>query len=663
MENNNKYLSLGGVIISLGIAFGDIGTSPLYVMKAFLAWSSVTNIEYTLGFLSCVIWTLTLQTTLKYMIITLKADNHGEGGIFSLFALLRKKKGWLFFFAIIGGSTMLADGIITPSITVLSAVEGLEYINRDIPVLPITLLIITILFFIQQFGTSFLGKSFGPIMFVWFGTIGILGFFFVLKNPQVMLAFNPYYAYNLLVHHPEGFLLMGAVFLCTTGAEALYADLGHCGLWNIRVSWIYVKLMLILNYLGQGSWIISNLSNLEGHNPFYGIMPAWFMPFGVVLATIAAVIASQALISGSYTLISEAISLNFWPRVKIKYPSKAKGQIYIPLVCTSLFISCILVILYFKTSSALEAAYGLAITITMLATTILTLGYLQIKKRPLVLIVLFAITYFTIEGAFLFSNLNKFTHGGWFTVAVASLLSAVMLSMYYGRKVRNRFITFHKLEKYLPILADMSEDVTIPKLGENLVYTTHADRLGEIEAKIIDSIIMRNPPKRADHYWFLHVDIVDEPFKLEYKITELVENKVTRIDFYLGFKVQPRINEYLKEVISILTREGKFDPLSTNPSLRKHDIKSSFTFVHIDRSVFKHNDLPYFESLALNLYYRFKKFGLADIKAYGLEANQIINEHIPLTIPSSNGKMPAIKKADSSRFVVNKEPQASGRQE
>lgn len=649
-ENHSKLLSLSGVIISLGIAFGDIGTSPLYVMKAFADWSSVVNTQYTLGFLSCIIWTLTIQTTLKYIIITLRADNHGEGGIFSLFALLRRKRGWLFVFAIIGGSTMLADGIITPSITVLSAVEGLKYISPHLPVLPITLVIITVLFFVQQFGTSFLGKSFGPVMVLWFTTIGALGLLYVIKNPVVLKAFNPVYAYTLLVHHPQGFLLLGAVFLCTTGAEALYADLGHCGLWNIRISWIFVKTMLILNYLGQGAWIITHQQALEGHNPFYSIMPVWLLPFGVVLATLAAIIASQALISGSYTLISEAISLNFWPRVKIKYPSQVKGQIYVPIVTTGLYICCILVILYFKTSSALESAYGLAITITMLATTILVLAYLKRRKKPIILILLFGATYFIIEGAFLLSNLNKFSHGGWFTLAVGSLLSVIMLSMYSGRKVRNRFISFRKLDEYLPVLADMSEDTTIPKLSQNLVYTTHADRVTEIEDKTLHSIIMRNPPKRADHYWFLHVDIVDAPYSLSYKVTDLYKNKVTRVDFYLGFRVSQRIDDYFKEVLANLTAEGKYDPLSTNPSLRNYGVKSSFTFVKIDRSAYRNNDLPYFDKLSLNLYYRLKKLGLSDIKAYGLESNQVITEHIPLTIPVAESKVPALREMKLSNI-------------
>lgn len=639
-----KKLSFAGVIISLGIVFGDIGTSPLYVLKAFVNSSSNITAELTLGILSCIIWTLTLQTTVKYVLITLKADNRGEGGIFSLFALLRKKRSWLFIFAIIGGSTMLADGIITPSITVLSAVEGLTMINPGIPVLLIALIIIAFIFFIQQFGTSFIGKSFGPMMAIWFSTLGILGFTHVLGNLEVLKAFNPYYAINLLFNHPEGFILLGAVFLCTTGAEALYADLGHCGLKNIRTSWIFVKTTLILNYLGQGAWIIENINNLEeGVNPFFAIMPQWFLPFGIVLSTVAAIIASQALITGSYTLLNEAVSLNFWPRLRVKYPSHAKGQMYVPAVCVALYIGCTFVILLFKNSSALEAAYGLAITITMLMTTILVSFFLIMQKRPIWMVLIFTLIYFTIEGAFLLSNFNKFSHGGWFTILVGSLLSLLMLTMHHGRKVRNRYLSFYRLKPYLPIISDLSEDETIPKFSGNLVYTTHANNITDLEAKTVDSILKRDP-KRADHYWFLHVDIIDEPDTLEYKVTELWPGKITRIDFYIGFKVQPKINEYFKQVLTHLSENGKIDLLSKHPSLRKHNIMSVFKFVHIDRSIRKQTELKLFDGLALNIYYLMKKWGLSDITAYGIEPSQVVVEQIPLTIPSEKSKTREIKE-------------------
>lgn len=640
-----KKLSLAGVIVSLGIVFGDIGTSPLYVLKAILGTTSQINELLIIGSLSCIIWTLTLQTTIKYVIITLKADNKGEGGIFSLFALLRKRYKGLFIFALIGGSTLLADGIITPSITVMSAIEGLKIIDPQIPVIPIVLIIIGGLFFIQQFGTSFVGKSFGPIMFLWFAMLGILGIKQLIDNPVVLKAFNPYYAFLLLSEHPHGILILAAVFLCTTGAEALYADLGHCGLKNIRVSWIFVKAMLIITYLGQGAWVLRNAAFIQPEtNPFYAIIPLWFLPYGIVIAAIAAIIASQALISGSYTLISEAISLNFWPNTRIKFPSHSKGQMYVPSINWLLFVSCCFVILLFQSSTNMEAAYGLSITITMLMTTILVAFYLKIKRIPNVLIYIFFSTYMIIESAFLIGNMHKFTHGGWFTIFVGSILSAIMLAMFHGRRVRNRFITFEKLKNYLPVISDMSYDETIPKFAGNVVYTTHADRQTDLESKTIQSILTRHP-KRADLYWFLHVDIIEDPYMLEYKVTNLWKSKIWRIDFYIGFKMQPRINDYFQQVLQHLSDEGKISLISNHPSLKKHHILNDFRFVQIDRRVKKNNELGFFDRIALMFYYRFKQIGISDINAYGLDASLVTTELLPLTIPSK-ARVPIIAKRE-----------------
>lgn len=636
-------LSTWGVIVALGIIYGDIGTSPLYVVKAILGATNTVTPDFVIGALSCIIWTLTLQTTIKYVVITLRADNRGEGGIFSLFALLRRKRAGLYIFALIGGSTLLADGIITPAITVTSAIEGLRIISPTIPVIPIVLGIITLLFFIQQFGTSAVGKSFGPIMFFWFLMLGLLGVIEIFEAPFILKAFNPWYAVKLVATHPQALLLMGAVFLCTTGAEALYTDLGHCGIHNIRTGWIYVKITLVLNYLGQGAWVLANLGHLgEPVNPFYNIMPHWFLPLGIGMATMAAIIASQALISGSYTLISEAISLNFWPKLRIKYPSTAKGQMYVPTLNWMLFVSCCLVVLLFGSSEAMEAAYGLSITVTMLMTTILMVSYLTLRRTSFWAIALFAVFYLTIEGAFFAANLTKFMHGGWVTVVIASFLSVIMYLMYNGRRVRNRFITYDKVEGYLPILADLSKDETIPKYANNLVYTIHANNKTDIEAKTIHSIVSRQP-KRADRYWFLHVDILDVPNTLEYKVSELCPGCVYRIDFYLGFKVQPKINEYFKQVLKHMTETGSLDLTSSHPSLSKHGIMGDFRFVQIDRKVIRHVDLPFFDKLSLNMYYLLRRMGFSDVNAYELDSSLVTVERIPLTIPSKS-KIPVIHK-------------------
>lgn len=648
MANNHhhsfKKISLTGLIVSLGIVFGDIGTSPLYVLKAIISAGQNLNELLIVGSLSCIIWTLTLQTTVKYVFITLRADNKGEGGIFSLFALLRRNQKWLFIFALVGGGTLLADGVITPSITVMSAIEGLALVNPNIPVIPIVLVIIAALFFVQQFGTAFVGKSFGPIMVVWFLMLGFFGIIQVFENPIVLKAFNPWYGIELLYQYPGGFLLLGAIFLCTTGAEALYADLGHCGLKNIRVSWFFVKTTLILNYLGQGAWVLSqmNKNGLPDINPFYGIIPPMLIPFAILMATMAAVIASQAMISGSFTLVSEAISLNFWPKIKIKYPSYSKGQMYIPSINWILMSSCFMVVLLFQSSTNMEAAYGLSITITMLMTTLLMVFYLHRQQTKTIRVVLFLMVYAVIEGSFLISNVHKFSQGGWFTILIASFLSGMMLSMYHGRKVRNRFITFEKLDAHLPVIADISEDTSIPKYSGNLVYTTHANRLNELEAKTIQSIITRQP-KRADNYWFLHVDILDDPYTLEYKVTELIPGKITRIDFFLGFRVQPRIHEYFKQVLKHLADEGRINLTSKHPSLAKRKIVSDFRYVFIDRRIFRQIDLPFFDRTALNLYYQLKWLGMSDINAYGLDSSLVTVERIPLTIPS-NSVAPIILK-------------------
>jgi KUP system potassium uptake protein len=623
-------LSAAGLLVTLGIVFGDIGTSPLYVMKAVIREDFPIEPDFIIGVLSCVIWTLTIQTTLKYVFITLRADNKGEGGIFSLFALLRKSKRRIYILAIIGGSTLLADGIITPSITVVSSIEGLKLINPAIQVVPIVLGILTLIFAVQQFGTENIGRFFGPVMLCWFLMLGILGIAEIHEQVAVLKAFNPWYALHLLWKYPGSILLLGAVFLCTTGAEALYTDLGHCGIKNIRISWIFVKATLILNYLGQGAWLLSHSHELASlPNPFYAIMPVWFLPVGIALATAAAIIASQALISGSYTLISEAISLNFWPKIKIKYPTLQKGQMYIASINWFLWLSCLLVVLIFRASDNMEAAYGLSITITMLITTFLMVSYLSLKQTSVALIGIFLATYLVIEGAFLYANLFKFTHGGWFTILAAGLLVIVMLSWYHGRKITNRYLRFLPLEQYLDVIKDLRNDSSIPKTASNLVFLTKANRASDVESKILLSILNRQP-KRADHYWFIHVDIMDDPHAMEYKVTHIIPGILTRVDFFLGFKVEPRINSMFKHITHELAREGEIDLFSGYPSLRKHNILTDFRFIMIDRLNISDLDFSWIERLVMNVYLFFVRHTQTDVKSLGFDVSTVHIEPMPL---------------------------------
>ena len=610
-ENSNNQISnltFAGFVITLGIVFGDLGTSPLYVMRAIVGGAAgEINNDFIFGAVSCVIWTLTLQTTLKYVVITLRADNKGEGGIFSLYALVRRKNRWLYIPAMIGGAALLADGIITPAITVVSAVEGLEIINPDLPVLPIALIIIFSLFFIQRFGTRFIGKWFGPVMLLWFGMLAILGFSQILKFPPILNSFNPYYAYKLLSEYPKGFLLLGAIFLCTTGAEALYSDLGHCGRKNIKVSWIFVKIALIVNYLGQGAWI---------------------------LATSAAIIASQAVISGSYTLISIAIKLNFWPKLKINYPTDIMGQMYIPTINWFLWFACSFVIIGFQKSSNMEAAYGLTITIDMLiTTTLLAFHLLYNKRRSIPLLFGFLLIYFTIEGSFLIANVNKFSHGGWFTLLLAGVLFIIMFVWYKGRIVKKRFFEFVKIDNYKKIILDLNKDESIPKYSTNLVYLTRADFKTDIESKIIYSIINKSP-KRADTYWFIHVHTVDEPHTLEYSVDSIVPKVIMRVEFRLGFKVEPKINLYFRQVIEDLARNNEIDIISHYESLKQHNIMGDFRFVVINRIQNYDFDFSPFEQLIMDVYSVLKKIGITDVKAFGLDTSNVEVEKVPLVIDS-----------------------------
>ena len=624
-------VSTAALLVTLGIIFGDIGTSPLYVLKAIVGEQPI-DAETIKGALSCIFWTLTLQTTLKYVILTLRADNKGEGGIFSLYTLVRRAKiKWLMFPAIIGGSTLLADGIITPPISVASAVEGLRSVNPNIQTIPIIIAILAALFAIQQFGTKFVGKFFGPAMLVWFLMLSILGGIQISTNVSVMSAINPYYAYRLLFLHPGGFLVLGAVFLCTTGAEALYSDLGHCGKQNIRISWIFVKTALLLNYFGQGAWLIAQEGHKLTSNPFYGVMPPWFVPAGIIISTMAAIVASQALISGSFTLINEAIRLNFWPKVKVKYPTDLKGQLYIPSINWLLLLGCIGIVLYFRESSGMEAAYGLAIILTMLMTTTLLTYYMIIRRYNRIFILLCLVTYTVIETSFLIANLNKFTHGGWITMLIASVLITVMLVWYQARKIRNRYVEFVTLADYLPILEDLSRDLSVPKYATHLVYLTSANNREEIESKIIYSI-MQKQPKRADIYWFVHVDVVDEPYRMEYKVNEFIHDDVIRIDFRLGFRINPRVNLMFRKVVEDMVRNNEVDITSRYKSLNKNNIIGDFRFIVIEKFVSYDNELPFYEKVILDIHSLLKHLGLSEAKAFGLDTSSVTVETVPLII-------------------------------
>jgi len=654
-------VSLGGLLVALGIIYGDIGTSPLYVFKAIIDGRQINEL-LIIGGVSLIFWTLTLQTTVKYVLLTLKADNKGEGGIFSLYALVRRHAKWTVFFGMVGGAALLADGIITPPITVTSAIEGLRNIEvlHDISTRTIVEIVIAILiglFVMQQFGAKSIGKLFGPIMFIWFTMLAVLGISHIVDDLAVFKAINPYYGIKLLITNPGWFLILGAVFLCTTGAEALYSDLGHCGRGNIRMSWIYVKTCLILNYLGQGAYMLAHHKGVmfasEDYmknaafmaqnpgakamvNPFFAIMPEWFVLFGIIIATMASIIASQALISGSFTLVSEAMRLNLWPKLKINYPTDMRGQLYIPSINWILLTGCLIVVVIFQESSRMEAAYGLSITLCMLMTSCLFGYYLYVHRAKVFYVALYLVVYLTIEMAFFAGNLVKFAHGGYITVLIGGALFAIMYVWFKARKIKNRYNEFVRMDQYIPILQELSNDSSIPKYATHLVYMTSANNPKEIEHKIMYSILNKKP-KRADIYWFVHVDVLDEPYRTEYIVETIIPNEIVRVEFRLGFRVEQRISLMFRKVVEDMVNNKEVNINSRYESLSKNKVTGDWQFIVMEKFLSHDNDLPINERFIMNFYFLLKKISLSEEKGFGLDSSFVTTEKYPLVVaPVSN---------------------------
>ncbi|MBN9380098.1 MAG: KUP/HAK/KT family potassium transporter [Chitinophagaceae bacterium] len=637
--SHSKKITTAGLLITLGIIYGDIGTSPLYTFQTILNEGGKVSSELVLGAISCVFWTLTLQTTFKYVLITLQADNRGEGGVFSLFALVRRYGKKLVYPAIIGAGTLLADGIITPPISVTSAIEGLNSVKGlehvIVPgnnlVVELVLVILLLLFVFQRFGTKVVGGSFGPIMFIWFSMLAVLGVNQIIHYPFVLKALSPHYGLELLIRHPKGFWLLGAVFLCTTGAEALYSDLGHCGRRNIQVSWIFVKTALVLNYLGQGAWVLLQQKTTLGNvNPFFAIVPHWFLVPSVFIAMAASIIASQALISGSFTLINEAISLNFWPKVTVKFPTDVRGQIYIPSINWILCTGCFLVVLYFRTSESMTAAYGFSITIAMLMTTILVYHFLRYVKHYSVWAVApILIVFIIVESSFFVANAVKIVKRLFFLVFEVGLIFTMYI-WHHARKINNRFLNFIDLKEYIPLLENLSNDNSVPKFACHLIYLTKANRPAQIEEKILYSIFSHNP-KRADVYWFVHIERTDEPYTMEYGVEEL-SDKVIRVEFRLGFRIQPRVGLMFRRVVGEMICNKELDIEHRYPSLKKHNITENFRYVILEKFLSYDNEFSVREGFILNTYFSMKKLALAEEKAFGLDSSETLVEKLPLLV-------------------------------
>jgi KUP system potassium uptake protein len=632
---HTRRITVAGLLVTLGIIFGDIGTSPLYVFKSILGDRPVSEM-LVYGGVSAVFWTLTLQTSIKYILLTLEADNHGEGGIFSLYSLVRSRGKWLLWPAIIGAGTLLADGIITPPISVSSAIEGLKILDPGLTedvIIGIVLLIITLLFAFQQFGTKVVGVSFGPIMLLWFSTIGTLGLIQILHHPAILAAVNPMYAIRLLAEYPQGFWLLGAVFLCTTGAEALYSDLGHCGRKNIRAAWLFVKTALLLNYFGQAAWSMNFVGKVisSDQNPFFRIAPTWAIIPLIILATAATIIASQALISGSYTLVSEAVSLNFWPKVRILFPTDQRGQIYVPSINWLLWFGCVCVQLWFKSSSNMEAAYGFSITVAMITTSILLSQYLRgVKHWAIPVVTLIMLVFLTVELSFLVANITKLLNRLGILVFEWMLILGMWVG-YKGRQIKNRYLDMTSWADNLGILKELSQDTTVSKYASNLVYLTRSKNSKEIESRILYSI-MRKKPKRADRYWFINIGLLNEPFGMRYSVEALVPDVAYKVDFRLGFRIQPRINLLFRRVLEDMAAKGEIDITSRYATMQKHHMPGDFRFVVLDKVLSYDNQLSFQEQFILKGYFLFNKLAITDQQAFGLDTSDVVVENVPLTI-------------------------------
>ncbi len=644
--NERKYdgsslrrITLAGMLVTVGIVFGDIGTSPLYVMKAIVGVNPGYDADYIIGAISCVIWTLTLQTTVKYVLIALRADNKGEGGILALFALLRRQpRGWLYIVAAVGAAMLVADGVITPAITVTTAVEGLRIVAPSTPVMPVVIGVILLIFMMQRVGTGRIGRCFGPFMLAWFLMLGVLGAVNLPACPEVLKAFNPWYAVKLLVSSPSWFMIMGAVFLCTTGAEALYSDLGHCGRRNITASWMFVKVMLILNYLGQGAWLLTHAREAAGGiNPFYAVMPQWMTLAGVAMSTGAAIIASQALLSGSFTIFSEAVNLGFWPRLKIDYPSTEKGQLYVSSVNWCLLAGCLLTVVIFRDSSHIEAAYGLAVTIAMLTTTLLLAFWLRLRGVNMIVVGAFFTFFMTVEGIFFFANMSKFVHGGWFSLMIAAVVGSIMIVWRNSTRRRASFIEYRRMADSAATISAVKADKEIPKYASNLVYLSRSGDPSLVESKLLYSIVNKQP-KRADHYWFVHIDHVDSPDELSYSVSVAVPETIYVVTMHLGFRVAPRISVYLRQIVEDLVVSGDLDLRSGYPSLRREGIPGDFRFIILHRIFSPTSICGATTALLMRLHDILRHIGVSDTSAYGLDTSVVTAETVPLIINTSSGR-------------------------
>lgn len=651
-KSSHNKMTLAGILVALGVVYGDIGTSPMYTMSSLVAGNGgLQNIstDFILGSISLIFWTLTIITTTKYVLIALRADNNGEGGIFALYTLVRKKAKWLLIPAMIGGATFLSDGMMTPAVTVTTAIEGLKGLNINNHVLItnqqtvvlVTIIILSCLFFIQRFGTEALGKAFGPIMLLWFTSLAVAGLYRLAGDWSFLRALNPYYAFQTLISpaNKNGIFILGSIFLATTGAEALYSDMGHVGRNNIYGSWPYVKICLLINYLGQGVWLnqvkdLVSYQNMDTLNPFFEMVPAPFRLAMTIIATLAAIIASQALISGSYTLVSEATKLKLLPRLRMIYPTNFKGQLYIPAVNNIIWVLCIAIVIYFQNSERMAGAYGLVITITMLMTTILLNAWLLTTKHNRFLSELIIVFFLAIETIFLISNSVKFFEGGYVTFTIACILIMIMIIWQYGELLKNDN-TFHR--EYVSLLAykrqlkKLSEDDTLPLYTTNLVYLTKIHEGYKVKKDILYSILDKRP-KRAKVYWFVTVNVTDNPYTTEYSVDTFGTDYMVNVQLYLGFRMEQKVNFFLRQIVNEMMIKGELprqpQTYTTIPDRNVGD----FSFVLIQEVLSPDTQLNNIKKSIIQARLWLQRYTVTPAIWFGLSYSDVVMERVPLIL-------------------------------
>lgn len=660
LQSGPDKVTLAMSIVALGVVYGDIGTSPLYTMQTFLAGQGgVAHADETavIGMLSLVFWTMTLITTIEYVLICMRVDNKGEGGIFALYSLLRRYGGWLIVPAMIGGAAFLADSVLTPAMSISSAVEGLQTLpalqsvfsaNPNLT-LVITIAIIVAVFAVQSRGTERIGKVFGTTVLIWFVFIAVTGGISMAHNLEVLRALNPVYGVEFLVSgdNRAGLALMGTVFLSITGAEALYSDMGHVGRGNIYATWPFINLALVLSYFGQGAWIIRTIENpvfvREGGapNPFFAMMSPELRYVAVVLSVVAGVIASQALISGAFTIVSEATRLNWMPHLQVRYPARTRGQLYIPTVNCVLCVATVAVLLIFRNSEHIAAAYGLALTVTMVMTSILVTVYLW-HRRMHVAAVVFAVVFPTIMLLFFVASMAKFMHGGWFTALLTLAILTVMVTWNEGTKLERAQRRHMQLDDCLPVLQRLHDDATIPYYSDNIVYLTSDQDMKRMDTDVFFSIFA-NHPKRAHAWWIVSVETTDDPFTREYTVEDYGTDYLFRVRIRLGFKVSQSIPAYLHQIMHDLLRGGDLPQQTTRyPKVDADPEIGPITYVLIHKALMPESKVSAKGAWALRIKYAIRHVAGSPVKWFGLAPYNPVTEVQPLFL--STVRPPRLKR-------------------